>query len=178
MADCLPEARGAKKAIMAPHSADAARKYKPASKLLVLSLIQPTTNGPTKPPRLPVALINAIAPAAAVPVRKSEIEHLHSRIGIAKTLSSPIPVVRAKPDQIAAISAKSFPVGSLQAGAMAWDTDKSRRYLRLAAENDKRAAATENARLKALFSKMAVQYRDLADQMDDPEIASVQAKQK
>jgi hypothetical protein len=105
-------------------------------------------------------------------------EHLHSRIGIAKTLSSPIPVVRAKPDQIAAISAKSFPVGSLQAGAMAWDTDKSRRYLRLAAENDKRAAATENARLKALFSKMAVQYRDLADQMDDPEIASVQAKQK
>ena len=85
---------------------------------------------------------------------------------------------RGKPDQIAAISAKSFPVGSLQAGAMAWDTDKSRRYLRLAAENDKRAAATENARLKALFSKMAVQYRDLADQMDDPEIASVQAKQK
>jgi hypothetical protein len=43
----LPAAAVAKKAMMAPSSADAARKYKPASKLLVLSLIQPTTKGPT-----------------------------------------------------------------------------------------------------------------------------------
>ena len=37
----------AKKVMTAPSSADAARKYRPASKLLVSSLIQPTTNGPT-----------------------------------------------------------------------------------------------------------------------------------
>ena len=45
-------------------------------------------------------------------------------------------------------------------------TDKSRRYLRLAAENDLRAAGTDNVKLKALFLQ---QYRDLALQIDDPE---------
>jgi hypothetical protein len=63
-------------------------------------------------------------------------------------------------------------------------TDKSRQYLRLAAENDRRAANTDNAQLKALFSTIAVQYRDLALQIDDPErsraemIASTETKRK
>lgn len=46
---------------------------------------------------------------------------------------------------------------------------KSRRYLRLAVENEQRAARTENAKLKATFLKIAAQYRDLALQIDDPE---------
>jgi hypothetical protein len=78
------------------------------------------------------------------------------------------PVGRGKPDQIAAISAKSFPVGSLQAETMAGDTDKSRRYLRWAAANEGRAASANNEELKTLFLRIAAQYRDLAEQIDDP----------
>jgi hypothetical protein len=47
-------------------------------------------------------------------------------------------------------------------------TDKSRQYLRLAVENYKRAGAAESPELKAKFSEIAMQYRDLALQLDDP----------
>ena len=47
-------------------------------------------------------------------------------------------------------------------------TDKSRQYLRLAVENYKRAGAAESPKLKAKFSEIAAQYRDLALKMDDP----------
>jgi hypothetical protein len=63
-------------------------------------------------------------------------------------------------------------------------TDKSRRYLRLAVENEQRAARTENAKLKATFLQIAAQYRDLALQIDDPKqwraklMESGRAKQK
>src|SRR4030088_3263044 len=70
MAAASPAARAAKNVIMAHVSEQAARKYSPASKPPVESLIQPTMKGPKWPPRFPVALIIAIAPAAAVPVRK------------------------------------------------------------------------------------------------------------
>ncbi len=40
---------------------------KPVEVLPVASLIQPIRNGPPKPARLPIELISAIAPAAAVP---------------------------------------------------------------------------------------------------------------
>jgi len=52
-------------------------------------------------------------------------------------------------------------------------TDKSRQYLRLAVENYKRAGAAESPELKAKFSEIAAQYRDLALQIDDPWPASL-----
>jgi len=51
---------------------------------------------------------------------------------------------------------------------MAGDTDKSRRYLRWAAANEGRAASAYNEELKTLFLRIAAQYRDLAEQIDDP----------
>ena len=47
-------------------------------------------------------------------------------------------------------------------------TDQSRRYLRLAVENYKRANATEDPELKAKFIETAAGYSDLALQIDDP----------
>src|ERR1700733_13963287 len=47
-----------------------ATKNRPPWKLPVRSLIQPIIAGPTKPPRLPIALIVAIPAAAADPDRK------------------------------------------------------------------------------------------------------------
>jgi hypothetical protein len=41
-------------------------------------------------------------------------------------------------------------------------TDKSRRYLRLAAEHEKRSADAQSLELKAKFLEVADQYRDLA----------------
>jgi hypothetical protein len=52
---------------------------------------------------------------------------------------------------------------------MARETDKSRRYLRWAAANEQRAASAYNEELKTLFLRIAAQYRDLAEQIDDPE---------
>jgi hypothetical protein len=52
---------------------------------------------------------------------------------------------------------------------MAGETDKSRRYLRWAAANEQRAASAYNEELKTLFLRIAAQYRDLAEQIDDPE---------
>jgi hypothetical protein len=57
----------------------------------------------------------------------------------------------------------------LQAGAMAEETNKSKRYLRWAAANEQRAASVYNEELKTLFLGIAAQYRDLAEQLDDPE---------
>jgi hypothetical protein len=45
---------------------------------------------------------------------------------------------------------------------MAGDADKARRYLRWAAANEGRAASTYDEELKALFLRIAAQYRDLA----------------
>jgi hypothetical protein len=73
---------------------------------------------------------------------------------------------RARTDQFAAISAKQFPVGSLQTETMPGDTDKSRRYLQLAAANERRAASADGEKLKTLFLRMAAQYRDLAELPD------------
>jgi hypothetical protein len=67
---------------------------------------------------------------------------------------------------------------------MALDPDKSRRYLRWAVENDKRAGSTVDPELKTMFRRIAAQYRDLASQIENPEqwraklIASDKAKQK
>src|ERR1039457_1628510 len=47
VAPCSPDARAAKNVITAQASEQAARKYRPAWKLPVESLIQPTTKGPT-----------------------------------------------------------------------------------------------------------------------------------
>ena len=54
----------------------------------------------------------------------------------------------------------------LQAGAMAEETNKSKRYLRWAAANEQRAASVYNEELKTLFLGIAAQYRDLAEQLD------------
>src|SRR6516165_12668626 len=48
----------------------AASSTRPSVVSPVASLIQPMAYGPTKPPRLPIELINAMPPAAAEPVRK------------------------------------------------------------------------------------------------------------
>ena len=47
-------------------------------------------------------------------------------------------------------------------------TDKSQQYLRLAVENYKRAGAAETPELKAKFTEIAANYRDLALRIDDP----------
>ena len=52
---------------------------------------------------------------------------------------------------------------------MAGETDKSRRYLRWAAANEGRAARAYNEEVKTLFLRIAAQYRDLAEQIDDPQ---------
>jgi hypothetical protein len=72
----------------------------------------------------------------------------------------------AKTDQITAISAQPFPARTLQTGAMA-DIDKSRKYLRYATANERRAARTNDEGLKAMFLRVATQYRELA-QINDP----------
>jgi hypothetical protein len=46
--------------------------------------------------------------------------------------------------------------------------DKSKRYLWLATENERRAAEAVYPALKALFLQLASQYRDMAEQIDDP----------
>jgi hypothetical protein len=47
-------------------------------------------------------------------------------------------------------------------------TDKSRKYLRLADEQTHRAEAALSARSRSMFLQLARQYRDLAEQIDDP----------
>ena len=47
-------------------------------------------------------------------------------------------------------------------------TDKSRRYLRLADEQTHRAEAALGAKSKSMYLQLAKQYRDLAEQIDDP----------
>jgi hypothetical protein len=48
-------------------------------------------------------------------------------------------------------------------------TEKSREYLRLAAESDKRASETKTPELHALLLELACEYLDLAEYIDDPE---------
>jgi hypothetical protein len=52
--------------------------------------------------------------------------------------------------------------------AMPGSTEKSKRYLWLARENERRATGTSHPPLKALFLKLASEYRHLAEQIDDP----------
>ena len=52
---------------------------------------------------------------------------------------------------------------------MAGKKDKARRYLRWAALNERRAAEDYNGDLKTLFLEIDAQYRDLAEQIADPE---------
>src|SRR5271165_2977515 len=47
-------------------------------------------------------------------------------------------------------------------------TDKSRKYLRLADEQTHRAEAALGAKSKSMYLQLAKQYRDLAEQIDDP----------
>jgi hypothetical protein len=47
-------------------------------------------------------------------------------------------------------------------------TEKSRKYLQLAAENDKRASETKRPELKRLFLELADGYRELAELIHDP----------
>jgi hypothetical protein len=47
-------------------------------------------------------------------------------------------------------------------------SEKSRRYLRLAVENYKRAGEAESPELKQKFMEIAAEYRDLALEIDDP----------
>jgi hypothetical protein len=77
-----------------------------------------------------------------------------------------------------------IPCGTFKGARMALAPDKSRRYLRWAVENDKRAGSTVDPELKRMFRRIAAQYRDLALQIENPEqwraklIASDKAKQK
>jgi hypothetical protein len=47
-------------------------------------------------------------------------------------------------------------------------TDKSRRYLRIADEHTYRAEAALSPTSKSMFLQLAKQYRELAEQIDDP----------
>ena len=51
---------------------------------------------------------------------------------------------------------------------MPGSTEKSKRYLWLAIENERRAATTSHRALKSLFLGLASEYRELAQQIDDP----------
>ena len=61
------------------------------------------------------------------------------------------------------------PSGLLNLAAMPGYTDKSRRYLRWAAANERRAASAHGQDFKVLLRRIAAQYRELAEQSDDPE---------
>jgi hypothetical protein len=56
--------------------------------------------------------------------------------------------------------------------------DKSKRYLRWAAANEGRAASTYNEEFKTLFLQLAAQYRDLAEQIDDPERSRLETRRR
>jgi hypothetical protein len=63
---------------------------------------------------------------------------------------------------------KVISLGSLQTETMPGYTNKSRRYLHLAAANERRAASAYDEKLKTVFLRIAAEYRDLAEQIDDP----------
>ena len=52
---------------------------------------------------------------------------------------------------------------------MAGDSDKSKRYLRWAATNERRAASAADEGFKTMLLRVAAEYRDLALQIDAPE---------
>jgi hypothetical protein len=52
---------------------------------------------------------------------------------------------------------------------VAGSTEKSREYLQLSSENDKRASETKNTELKRIFLELASGYREWAELIDDPE---------
>jgi hypothetical protein len=55
-------------------------------------------------------------------------------------------------------------------------TDKSREFLLLAAACERRAESHHDEELKAVFLRIAAEYRDLARQIEEPE--KWQARQK
>ena len=52
---------------------------------------------------------------------------------------------------------------------MEGSTEKSKKYLQLAAANEKRASETGNTELKRIFLELASGYCELAEIIDDPE---------
>jgi hypothetical protein len=52
--------------------------------------------------------------------------------------------------------------------AMLGNMEKAKRYLWLASENERRASETSHPPLKALFLNLASEYRNMAQQIDDP----------
>jgi hypothetical protein len=59
-------------------------------------------------------------------------------------------------------------MGVVHESVMPGYTDKSRRYLRLADEHTHRAEAALTATSRSMYLQLANQYRDLAEQLDDP----------
>jgi hypothetical protein len=59
-------------------------------------------------------------------------------------------------------------MGVVHESVMPGYTDKSRRYLRLAGEHTHRAEAALSAKSRSMYLQLANQYRDLAEQLDDP----------
>jgi hypothetical protein len=68
--------------------------------------------------------------------------------------------------------------GTVPIAAMPGSTERSRGYLRLAAESEQRAAMNQSPRVKVMLRKYAALYRDLAEQIDEPKTwrAKIEAK--
>ena len=73
-----------------------------------------------------------------------------------------LPVARLRPQKKAKLDASGG--RSIMPGY----TEKSRRYLRLADEHTHRAEAALSPRSKLAYLQLANQYRELAEQIDDP----------
>ncbi len=56
----------------------------------------------------------------------------------------------------------------LEESVMPGYSDKSRRYLRLADEQTHRAEAARGPKSRWMYLQLANQYRELAEQLDDP----------
>ena len=82
-----------------------------------------------------------------------------------------VPAVKMRQDELNGGNFNKVFFGGLAANwrQMAGKKDKARRYLRWAALNERRAAEAYNGDLKTLFLQIAAQYRDLAEQIADPE---------
>jgi hypothetical protein len=82
-----------------------------------------------------------------------------------------VPAVKMRQDELNGGNFNKVFFGGLAANwrLVAGKKDKARRYLRWAALNDRRAAEAYNGDLKTLFLQIAAQYRNLAEQIADPE---------
>src|SRR5262245_35640106 len=71
---------------------------------------------------------------------------------------------KAGPTDSRSVGSLLMNAGSVMLGNM----EKAQRYLWLASQNDRRASETSHPPLKALFLKLASEYRNMAQQIDDP----------